>query len=60
MAASKPSTLQTNDQLMTAPGFDDYILAYRSGLPPGGAPIRVRDVGHAIVAAPGQDRSPAG
>src|SRR3984893_9239989 len=52
------STLQTNDQLMTAQGFNDYILAYRSGLSPGGAPIRVRDVGHAITAA--QDKTLAG
>jgi multidrug efflux pump subunit AcrB len=49
------STLQTNDQLMTAQGFDNDILAYRSGLYPGGAPIRVRDVGRAIVAA--QDKT---
>src|SRR6202162_3859588 len=28
-------SLQTNDQLMTAGGFDDYILAYRSGAPIG-------------------------
>ena len=40
------SSLRLNDQLMTASGFDDYILAYRNG-----APIRVRDVGRAIVAA---------
>src|SRR5258707_2235069 len=52
------SPLQTNDQLMTAQGFNDFILAYRSGLYPGGAPIRVRDVGHAIVAA--QDKTLAG
>ena len=39
-------SLQTNDQLMTASGFNDYILAYRNG-----APIRVRDVGRAVVAA---------
>ena len=51
-------TLQTNDQLMTAQGFNNYILAYRSGLHPGGAPIRVRDVGHAITAA--QDKTLAG
>ena len=25
--------LQTNDQLMTAQGFDDEILAYRNGAP---------------------------
>ncbi len=37
--------LQTNDQLMTAQGFEDVILAYRNG-----APIRVRDVGRAVVA----------
>src|SRR6202162_1568652 len=37
--------LQTNDQLTTASGFNDYILAYRNG-----APVRVRDVGRAIVA----------
>ena len=37
--------LQTNDQLMTAQGFEDMILAYRNG-----APIRVRDVGRAVVA----------
>jgi multidrug efflux pump subunit AcrB len=39
-------SLQTNDQLLTASGFNDYILAYRNG-----APIRVRDVGRAVVAA---------
>jgi hydrophobe/amphiphile efflux-1 (HAE1) family protein len=38
-------SLLTNDQLTTASGFDDYILAYRNG-----AAIRVRDVGRAIVA----------
>jgi hydrophobe/amphiphile efflux-1 (HAE1) family protein len=37
--------LQTNDQLTTASGFNDYILAYRNG-----APIRVRDIGRATVA----------
>ena len=37
--------LQTNDQLMTAAGFEDVILAYRNG-----APIRVRDVGRAVIA----------
>jgi multidrug efflux pump subunit AcrB len=31
--------LQTNDQLMTAQGFDDAIVAYRSG-----RPIRIRDM----------------
>jgi multidrug efflux pump subunit AcrB len=37
--------LSTNDQLMTASGFDDYVLGYVSG-----APVRVRDVGRAVVA----------
>ncbi|MHC2109392.1 efflux RND transporter permease subunit [Methylobacterium sp. CM6246] len=37
--------LQTNDQLMTAAGFDDAIVAYRDG-----APIRVRDIGRAVKA----------
>jgi hydrophobe/amphiphile efflux-1 (HAE1) family protein len=37
--------LQTNDQLMTAEGFDDAIVAYRNG-----APIRIRDIGRAIKA----------
>ncbi|MGO8919001.1 MAG: efflux RND transporter permease subunit, partial [Stellaceae bacterium] len=46
-------SLQTNDQLMTASGFNDYILAYRNG-----APIRVRDVGRAVAAA--EDRTLAG
>ena len=30
--ANQAFALQTNDQLMTAEGFNDYILAYRSGL----------------------------
>ncbi len=38
-------SLQTNDQLMTAAGYADTILAYRNG-----APIRVRDVGRAVIA----------
>ena len=37
--------LQTNDQLKTAEGFASTIVAYRNG-----APVRVRDVGRAIVA----------
>jgi hydrophobe/amphiphile efflux-1 (HAE1) family protein len=37
--------LSTNDQLLTAGGFDDYILSYVKG-----APVRVRDVGRAVVA----------
>ena len=46
-------SLRTNDQLMTASGFDNYILAYRNG-----APVRVRDVGRAVVAA--EDKTLAG
>ena len=37
--------LQSNDQLTTAAGFEDAIVAYRDG-----APIRVRDIGRAIKA----------
>jgi HAE1 family hydrophobic/amphiphilic exporter-1 len=37
--------LQTNDQLTTAAGFEDAIVAYRDG-----APIRVRDIGRAVKA----------
>ena len=46
-------SLLTNDQLMTASGFNDYILAYRNG-----APVRVRDIGRAVVAA--EDKTLAG
>ncbi len=45
--------LSTNDQLTTASGFDDYILAYVNG-----APVRVRDVGRAVVAP--EDKTLAG
>ena len=45
--------LQTNDQLMTAQGFDDAIVAYRNG-----APVRIRDIGQAIKAP--QDTTVAG
>jgi hypothetical protein len=45
--------LQTNDQLETAAGYEDLILAYRNG-----APIRVRDVGRAVNAP--EDRTLAG
>ncbi len=37
-------TIATNDQLTTAKDYNDVILAYRSG-----APIRVRDVGKAVL-----------
>jgi HAE1 family hydrophobic/amphiphilic exporter-1 len=43
---SQAFSLLTNDQLTTAAAFDNYIVAYRNG-----APVRVRDVGHAVVAA---------
>ena len=46
-------SLLTNDQMMTAEGFNEYILAYRNS-----AAIRVRDVGHAVVAA--EDKTLAG
>jgi hydrophobe/amphiphile efflux-1 (HAE1) family protein len=46
-------SLLTNDQMMTAEGFNEYILAYRNG-----AAIRVRDVGRAVVAA--EDKTLAG
>jgi hydrophobe/amphiphile efflux-1 (HAE1) family protein len=39
-------TLATNDQVLTASKYDDLIIAYRNG-----APVRLRDVGHAIAAA---------
>jgi hydrophobe/amphiphile efflux-1 (HAE1) family protein len=39
------AALRTNDQLTTAQGFEDAIVAYR-----GGAPIRLRDIGRAIKA----------
>src|SRR5439155_21086592 len=42
--------LQTNDQLMTAEGFNDYILAYRTNTLCSSGPVRVRDIGRAIVA----------
>jgi multidrug efflux pump subunit AcrB len=43
---SQTYTLNTNDQLLDAAAYDDLIIAYRSG-----APVRVRDVGHAVSAA---------
>ena len=46
-------SLLTNDQLTTAEGFDNFIIAYRNG-----APVRVRDVGRALVAA--EDKTLAG
>ena len=48
--ANQAFALQTNDQLMTAEGFNDYILANRGGTFGTSGPVRVRDVGRAIVA----------
>jgi len=48
--ANQAFALQTNDQLLTAEGFNDYILANRSGTFGTSGPVRVRDVGRAIVA----------
>jgi hydrophobe/amphiphile efflux-1 (HAE1) family protein len=39
-------TIAANDQIMKPGEYDDVIFAYRNG-----APVRVRDVGHAIEAA---------
>ncbi len=47
--ANQAFALQTNDQLMTAQGFNDYILANRSGPFGSSGPARVRNVGRAIV-----------
>jgi multidrug efflux pump subunit AcrB len=38
------STLATNDQVLTAKEYDNLIIAYRNG-----APLRLRDIGHAVV-----------
>jgi hydrophobe/amphiphile efflux-1 (HAE1) family protein len=48
--ANQAFALQTNDQLMTAEGFNDYILAYRTDTLGSSGPVRVRNVGRAIVA----------
>ena len=39
-------TLATNDQVLTTKGYEDLIIAYRNG-----APVRLRDVGQAVVGA---------
>ena len=39
-------TLAANDQLLAAQDYDNLIIAYRNG-----APVRLRDVGHAIAGA---------
>jgi HAE1 family hydrophobic/amphiphilic exporter-1 len=43
-------TIAANDQISEAQLFDDVVLAYRNG-----APIRIRDVGHAIAEASNMD-----
>src|SRR4029078_8677648 len=48
--ANQAFALQTNDQLLTAEGFNDYILAYRSDNLGNSGPVRVRNFGRAIVA----------
>ncbi|MGC2523456.1 MAG: efflux RND transporter permease subunit [Stellaceae bacterium] len=48
--ANQAFALQTNDQLMTAQGFNDYILANRNSAFGASGPVRVRNVGRAIVA----------
>jgi HAE1 family hydrophobic/amphiphilic exporter-1 len=50
--------LQTNDQLLTAEGFDNYIIAVRPGANGASGPVRVRDIGRAVVAP--QDKNLAG
>ena len=43
---TKSFIVSTNDQLIQPELYDDVVLAYRNG-----APIRVRDVGHAVLDA---------
>jgi hydrophobe/amphiphile efflux-1 (HAE1) family protein len=47
--ANQAFALQTNDQLTTVQGFNDYIIANRTGTFGTSGPVRVRDVGRAIV-----------
>jgi hydrophobe/amphiphile efflux-1 (HAE1) family protein len=47
--ANQAFALQTNDQLMTAQGFNNYILANRPGTFGTSGPVRVRNVGRATV-----------
>ncbi|WP_420712770.1 efflux RND transporter permease subunit [Ancylobacter sp. SL191] len=44
--AVRSFTIAANDQIVTPADYDDVILAYRNG-----APLRVRDVGHAVEGA---------
>jgi hydrophobe/amphiphile efflux-1 (HAE1) family protein len=48
--ANQAFALQTNDQLLTPEGFNNYILANRTDSFGNRGPVRVRDVGRAIVA----------
>jgi len=48
--ANQAFALQTNDQLLTPQGFKSYILADRTDSFGNSGPVRVRDVGRAIVA----------
>ena len=41
--ATRTFTIYDNDQLLVAPPWNDAIVAYKNG-----APVRVRDIGHAI------------
>src|SRR5271168_4245495 len=56
--ANQAFALQTNDQLLTAEGFDNYIIADRPGANGAGGPVRVRDDGPADIAP--QDKNLAG
>ncbi len=42
-AATRTFTIDANDQLLSAEPWNDVIVAYKKG-----APVRVRDIGHAI------------
>ncbi len=44
--AVRSFTIAANDQIVTPADYEDVILAYRNG-----APLRVRDVGHAVEGA---------
>jgi hydrophobe/amphiphile efflux-1 (HAE1) family protein len=41
--ANQAFTIDTNDQLMTAQGYSNLIVAYRNG-----APVRVKDIGEVV------------
>ena len=52
--ATTTYTIAANDQITKPEQFDDVIIAYRNG-----APVRVRDVGHAISPPPTAARQPS-